>query len=125
MDRAREANAAVSSSVASTSTQRKVLGDVSPNLKHVVKSGFFDRKAMAGSPLKRTVSAMYDDSGFTYLKKRKLSADKALSSMGVGAAPSPPEPKSVPQNAIPLTSVSTELVRLDPNAELPNVLTIS
>ncbi|KAK3115001.1 hypothetical protein LTR53_006086 [Teratosphaeriaceae sp. CCFEE 6253] len=58
---------------------RRVLGDVSPNLKRapIVTSA---NKLMAGSPLKRSFTTMLGDGpGFTYLKSRQLSVDKPLS----------------------------------------------
>lgn len=62
--------------------QRRVLGDVSPNVKlassaiGLLKNG----KPMASSPLKRSYTASFDQgAGLKYLKRRRLSEDEALS----------------------------------------------
>ncbi|KAI6866023.1 hypothetical protein KC338_g4520 [Hortaea werneckii] len=62
--------------------QRRVLGDVSPNVKlassaiGLLKNG----KPMASSPLKRSYTASFDHgAGLKYLKRRRLSEDEALS----------------------------------------------
>ncbi|KAI7155599.1 hypothetical protein KC349_g6842 [Hortaea werneckii] len=62
--------------------QRRVLGDVSPNVKPassaigLLKNG----KPMASSPLKRSYTASFDQgAGLKYLKRRRLSEDEALS----------------------------------------------
>ncbi|WPG98397.1 Hypothetical protein R9X50_00118700 [Acrodontium crateriforme] len=56
----------------SQASPRRVLGAVSPN----VRNGWHN-KPMAGSPLKRSFTAMAEDgAGFTYLKKRRVSASK-------------------------------------------------
>jgi len=63
---------------------RRVLGDVSPNV-HLASVGIGllkqkGNKPKAGSPLKRSFTAMMEnEAGFTYLKRRRLSEDKALS----------------------------------------------
>ncbi|EMD00453.1 hypothetical protein BAUCODRAFT_28806 [Baudoinia panamericana UAMH 10762] len=61
---------------------RSVLGEVSPNVKTAMAptSMLQGNKPSMGSPLKRTFNAMAEnDAGFTYLKKRKMSDDTALS----------------------------------------------
>lgn len=58
---------------------RRILGDVSPNLRNTM-AGSADSAATDSFSLKRSVSATLDnESGFTYLKKRKLSSDGTLS----------------------------------------------
>ncbi len=59
---------------------RRVLGDVSPNV-NVKQTPAFLAKPLAGSPLKRSFTAAMEGSGhgFTYLKRRKLSGEEALS----------------------------------------------
>lgn len=62
--------------------QRRVLGDVSPNIKPAAPTGTSGGKMYAGSPLKRSfTAAMEGGQGFRYLKKRKLSIDSPLSQM--------------------------------------------
>ncbi|KAK3726111.1 hypothetical protein LTR37_000259 [Vermiconidia calcicola] len=64
----------------SDTSSRRVLGDVSTNIKVISQSPAFLRKAQAGSPLKRSfTSAMESGEGLTYLKRRKLSDDEVLS----------------------------------------------
>ena len=61
---------------------RRILVDVSPNIKaaSLATTSLLNSKPMTGSPLKRSfTAAMEDAEGFTYLKKRKLSGDQALS----------------------------------------------
>lgn len=60
---------------------RRVLGDVSPNVKNTISAvTHLKNKPMAGSPLKRSFTAMMEDGkGFTYMKKRRLSVDRPLS----------------------------------------------
>ncbi|KXT12145.1 hypothetical protein AC579_10382 [Pseudocercospora musae] len=61
-------------------TNRRVLGDVSPNVRASHISGVLDRRPLTGSPLKRSFKAtMEDGSGFTYLKRRRLSDNVPLS----------------------------------------------
>lgn len=63
-------------------SNRRVLGDVSPNLKKHASPAIsaLRGKPMMGSPLKRSfTAAMEGGEGFTYLKKRKLSDDEYLS----------------------------------------------
>lgn len=58
---------------------RRILGDVSPNLRTTM-AGSADSAATDNFSLKRSVSATLDnESGFTYMKKRKLSNDGTLS----------------------------------------------
>lgn len=65
---------------ASNTPHRRVLGDVSPNVKAASTTPAFLRKAPVGSPLKRSyTAAMEDGEGFMYLKKRKLTDDETLS----------------------------------------------
>ena len=65
--------------ISSDTSSRRVLGDVSTNIKVSSQSPAFLRKAQAGSPLKRSfTSAMEGGEGLTYLKRRKLSDDEVL-----------------------------------------------
>lgn len=60
--------------------RRRVLGDVSPNMKAISTTPAFLKKAPASSPLKRSFTAsMEGGEGFTYLKKRKLTDKETLS----------------------------------------------
>lgn len=64
--------------------QRRVLGDISPNVRATVAplTPAFLRKVPAGSPLKRSfTAAMEGGEGFRYLKKRKLTGDELLSQL--------------------------------------------
>ena len=59
---------------------RRVLGDVSPNIKALSTAPAFLKKPPASSPLKRSYTASIEGSdGLRYLKKRKLSDEEALS----------------------------------------------
>ncbi|KAK6388770.1 hypothetical protein LTR65_007249 [Meristemomyces frigidus] len=60
---------------------RRVLGDVSPNVKMSSPAvGMLKNKPMTGSPLKRSFTAMVEDgAGLTYLKRRRLSGEEAVS----------------------------------------------
>lgn len=61
-------------------SNRRVLGDVSPNVKTATQVSTFLKKPAAGSPLKRSFTAsMEGGEGLMYLKKRKLSDDEFLS----------------------------------------------
>lgn len=67
-------------SITSDNTTRRVLGNVSPNIRNPAAAKLLlANKPMAGSPLKRSWDTM-DGTGFTYFKKRKLSMDTPLSS---------------------------------------------
>ncbi|KAF2211627.1 hypothetical protein CERZMDRAFT_98508 [Cercospora zeae-maydis SCOH1-5] len=58
---------------------RRILGDVSANVRVMSDSRFHDGKALTGNRLKRTsTSALDDSSGFTYLKRRRLSSDRSV-----------------------------------------------
>lgn len=65
---------------ANSNKSRRVLSDVSPNVRNMASQ----RRPTTESPLKRDFKAamMGDGSGFTYLKKRRLSADETLSDLG-------------------------------------------
>jgi hypothetical protein len=64
----------------SDTPHRRVLGDVSPNVKPMSTTPAFLKKAPTSSPLKRSFTATMDGGeGFTYLKKRKLTDDETLS----------------------------------------------
>lgn len=59
---------------------RRILGDVSPNVKTVSNTPAFLKRPPASSPLKRSYTASIEGSdGLRYLKKRKLSEEEALS----------------------------------------------
>jgi hypothetical protein len=65
---------------ATESSGRRVLGDMSPNVRKVASTGIFstnsDNKPMASSPLKRSFTAsMEGTSGFKYIKRRKGSME--------------------------------------------------
>ena len=61
---------------------RRVLGDVSPNIKAASAVPAFLKKPPASSPLKRSyTAAMEGGEGLMYLKKRKLSDEETLSQM--------------------------------------------
>ncbi|KAK4508614.1 hypothetical protein PRZ48_002353 [Zasmidium cellare] len=61
---------------------RRVLGDVSPNVRPAAPTGTPGGKMLSGSPLKRSfTAAMEGGQGFRYLKKRKFSIDSPLSQM--------------------------------------------
>jgi hypothetical protein len=61
---------------------RRVLGDVSPNIKAASPVPAFLKKPPASSPLKRSyTAAMESGEGLMYLKKRKLSDETTLSQM--------------------------------------------
>ncbi|KAK5125460.1 hypothetical protein LTR85_000569 [Meristemomyces frigidus] len=59
---------------------RRVLGDVSPNVKMASPAtGMLKNKPTTGSPLKRSFTAMVEDgAGLTYLKRRRLSDEESL-----------------------------------------------
>ncbi|KAF2772997.1 hypothetical protein EJ03DRAFT_324047 [Teratosphaeria nubilosa] len=60
--------------------QRRVLGDVSPNVKLAQVDLIKANKPLQSSPLKRSFTARAEDRvGLQYLKRRKLSTDKPLS----------------------------------------------
>lgn len=107
-------NAAASQQQPPQPPTRRVLGDVSPNVRAIASPAVFDHKRiMAGSPLKRTAfsASMEDGVGFTYLKKRKLSDGMPLSQMGSSAAlSSAPQPNFVTQNALQMAA-GNETVR--------------
>lgn len=66
-------------------SKRRALADVSPNVKISSTTPMFMRKAMAGSPLKRSFTAAMDGGeGFTYLKRRRLDDSEALSEVAEG-----------------------------------------
>ncbi|KXT03579.1 hypothetical protein AC578_9995 [Pseudocercospora eumusae] len=89
-------------------TNRRVLGDVSPNIRASRIPGVLDRKPLTGSPLKRSFKAtMEDGSGFMYLKKRRLSDDLPLSQVHNNSQTMPSEPNFVTQNAIQMPSTAT------------------
>lgn len=72
---------------------RRVLGDVSANVRVMADPKFFDGKALTGSQLKRTsATALDDSSGFTYLKRRRVSSDRSL--LPFERAPKDPQPKT-------------------------------
>lgn len=59
---------------------RRILGDVSPNIKNVSPVPAFLRKPATSSPLKRSyTAAMEGGGGLMYLKKRKLSEEETFS----------------------------------------------
>ncbi|KAK5165723.1 uncharacterized protein LTR77_008646 [Saxophila tyrrhenica] len=61
-------------------SNRRVLGEVSPNIKTATSGPMFTGKPLAGSPLKRSfTAAMEGGEGLMYLKRRKLSDDELLS----------------------------------------------
>lgn len=63
---------------------------------------------MAGSPLKRSFYASIEDgSGFTYLKKRKISDDSPLSQTHSFTPSTWQSPNFVTQNALPVPEVGT------------------
>lgn len=64
---------------------RRVLGDVSPNIKAISATAAFLKKPPASSPLKRSYTASVEGiDGLRYLKKRKLSGEEALSQVDGG-----------------------------------------
>lgn len=66
----------------SNNSSRRVLGDVSPNVRPAVPAAPSTGKMLTGSPLKRSfTAAMEAGQGFRYLKKRKFSIDSPLSQM--------------------------------------------
>ncbi|CAK1355318.1 hypothetical protein CB0940_00946 [Cercospora beticola] len=72
---------------------RRVLGDVSANLRVMADPKFFDGKPLTGSQLKRTsATALDDSSGFTYLKRRRISSDRSL--LPFEKAPKDPQPNA-------------------------------
>ena len=77
---------------------RRVLGDVSPNVRIATPTPTFLKKASTSSPLKRSFTAsMESGEGFRYLKKRKLSDDRALSQVdGITEQAAPNEHTEVP-----------------------------
>ncbi|KAK5111039.1 hypothetical protein LTR62_005414 [Meristemomyces frigidus] len=71
-----------------TTAPRRALGDRSPNVKSAHDAApiatLLKKKAVASSPLKRSFTAMAgNESGFSYLKSRRLSRDQALSDVEV------------------------------------------
>lgn len=72
---------AASEAATDATAPRRVLADVSPNVKMGSPAmGMSKRPMMTGSPLKRSFTAMVEDgSGLTYLKRRRLSSGAALS----------------------------------------------
>ena len=63
-------------------SSRRVLGEVSPNVKIASSTPAFMKRAMAGSPLKRSFTAAMEGSdGFKYLKRRKLDENETLSDL--------------------------------------------
>lgn len=72
----------------SSISQRSPLADVSPNAKaRVPYANLKSNKPMAGSPLKRSFTAMTEGGGgLKYLKRRRLSAEETLSEQVDGSA---------------------------------------
>ncbi len=84
------ANAANNLTMAAShaSSPRRILSDVSPNVKRVGNAPAFLFKPLAGSPLKRSfAAAMEEGEGMTYLKRRRLGDDEALSDVANAARP--------------------------------------
>nr|POE88146.1 hypothetical protein CFP56_11375 [Quercus suber] len=78
---------------------RRVLGEVSPNVKAVQSSN----KPMMGSPLKRSFTAMAEQgSGFQYLKRRKGSDENAIDQSKPAEKPHQPQgsPRRVFKNTV-------------------------
>nr|POF15222.1 hypothetical protein CFP56_42111 [Quercus suber] len=92
------------SAMESTPQPRRVLGDVSPNVKAAPSSN----KPMMGSPLKRSFTAMAEQgSGFRFLKKRKGSDENTLGLSA--AAEKTKQPHSSPRRVfknIPMSETS-------------------
>lgn len=77
---------------------RRVLGDVSANVRVMADPKFFDGKPLTGSQLKRSsATALDDSSGFTYLKRRRLSSDRSL----LPSERAPQDPQSNSEHAQP------------------------
>jgi len=74
-------------SIAQPQSTRRVLGEVSPNVKAESTTPMFLKKAIVGSPLKRSYTAAHGESGnkgWMYLKKRRLGEDEVLSQLAEG-----------------------------------------
>jgi len=80
---AKEAN---DKSIAQPHSTRRVLGEVSPNVKAESATPMFLKKAIAGSPLKRSYTAAHGESGkgWMYFKKRRLGENEVLSQVAEG-----------------------------------------
>lgn len=66
-------------------SKRHALAEVSPNVKISSSTPMFMKKAMLGSPLKRSfTAAMEGGEGFTYLKRRRLEDSEVLSEVSEG-----------------------------------------
>lgn len=62
-----------------TATARRVLGDVSPNVRNAPEHGLLGGKPSTSNPLKRGLTTAMDSGhGFQYLKRRKLSTESPL-----------------------------------------------
>lgn len=72
--------------IARPQSTRRVLGDVSPNVKPDAATPMFLKKTIAGSPLKRSYTAAHGESGkgWMYLKKRRLGENEVLSQVAEG-----------------------------------------
>lgn len=69
-----------------STSDRRVLGEVSPNVKITSSTPSFMKRAVAGSPLKRSfTAAMEGGGGFQYLKRRKLDENQTLSDIVGGS----------------------------------------
>lgn len=69
-----------------SSSTRRALADMSPNVKVASPTPAFLKKAMAGSPLKRSFTAAIEGGeGFTYLKRRRLGEHEVLSEVAEGS----------------------------------------
>lgn len=90
---------------------RRILGDVSPNLRTTM-AGSADSVATDSFSLKRSVSATLDnESGFTYMKKRKLSNDGTLSGARKPSLEMTPVQKTTTTTHATLIAPSREQVR--------------
>ena len=84
-------------------TPRRILGDVSTNVRSMAVLKPQDSSSSEDFSLKRSLSSTLDnDSGFTYLKKRKLSSDRDLSVTRTPSQENLQAPKITAQAARPL-----------------------
>ncbi|KAM3419172.1 hypothetical protein BST61_g5116 [Cercospora zeina] len=102
------------SHVAFNGKPRRILGDVSANVRVMADSNFYNGKPLTGSQLKRTsTSALDDSSGFTYLKRRRLSSDRSL--LPAEKVPRRPQPSN--EQASP--RANREQLYVQPSSEVP------
>lgn len=99
-----------SARLTSNNQPRRVLGDVSPNVRPAAPAGTPGGKMLTGSPLKRSfTAAMEGGQGFRYLKKRKFSIDSPLSQMMTAEEAAVQDgPTKVEQSQAPLVGLVSQ-----------------